>query len=818
MKQTPHHLPRSLALLGCLLVLACGLARAQEPGPVAQRLDVYFGEPSLLPIDGPIDNINVDKPDVIKVDKSDLSPNQLSIVGLAGGSAVLTVKSGDRTLLYDVAVSPAPVRLYINLNESKRLTFPGPIDDTSLSQLGIVHLNQPDVGDGDVLLVEAILAGKTTLTVTVKGQIYRYFISTFENRGADVLQIENDFSAKGYRSLTITFDKDQAIIGGTVPTQEELDDAVRIVKQFAEYVQVKAQLGQEVEQSEYTEQESIIINNIQHIANVKGLVVRVKFPMPTVVKTSTYTNSTGDYIEPTTSTTPQGGTIRGSGFTPPANPNGGGGQDTGSALLAPKPQQNTTVTTSTSEDTSIPEKIFLYGDLQDDLDEAKALRVARTFCPFIVNFVTVRDPIQLRTQIRFMQIKDMDTRNTGFDWSNGGAGPTITLGFSQSTSESLPNILNTVKNFITAPTGVTSAINANAVFELFETYGLTKILRTADLFLTNGQPGWYSEGEVQSYVSAAVTTASSPPLTTLTASSVFLGVNMDISPLNLVAAGGVEPAGQKIFGIPSSVGAGSSSGYNLLQDNEATADKVGRLANAVQKSGTVPIIDNTVKYVDENGLIGMNISTQLTLPNGGLTANTVPVPGGGSIDLPDFFVKTTRTRVNLRDGQTVAIDGLFDKEFATTVNEIPFLSKIPLFSVFFKSHADSSDNEQIIVLVTPHIVRMRDSDSSRFPKPIYPELNDMSRENGEVPIIKPVRYDAQAIDLRPESPKDMKDANTSSEPPLTPRATGGMQTLQPPAEPSSATPAPPVDSTPSASDNSSQQPSGAPLAPTSTLP
>jgi len=44
----------------------------------------------------------------------------------------------------------------------------------------------------------------------------------------------------------------------------------------------------------------------------------------------------------------------------------------------------------------------------------------------------------------------------------------------------------------------------------------------------------------------------------------------------------------------------------------------------------------------------MNISTQLTLPNGGLTAHTVPVPGGGSIDLPDFFVRTTRTRVNLR--------------------------------------------------------------------------------------------------------------------------------------------------------------------------
>src|SRR5271156_6812914 len=319
MKQLiPPHLARNLAILGCLLAFVCGLGRAQSPAPVAQRLDVYFGETTLLPIDGSIDSFSVPPDSILKVDKSDVSPNQLSIVGLAGGSAVLTVKSGDRTLLYDVAVSPAPVRLYINLNESKRLTFPAAIDDTSLSVEGIVHAYQPDISD-NVLLVEALQAGKTTLTVTDKGEIYRYFISTFENRGADVLEIQNAFSAKGYRSLTIKFDHDQAILGGTVPTQEELDDAVRIVKQYTDFVDVKAELGQEATESEYTEEESIIINNIQRIANVKGLTVRVKFPAPTGITTSTYTKSVGDYIEPTTTTTPQGGTVRGTGFTPPAN-------------------------------------------------------------------------------------------------------------------------------------------------------------------------------------------------------------------------------------------------------------------------------------------------------------------------------------------------------------------------------------------------------------------------------------------------------------------------------------------------------------------
>ena len=295
---------------------------------------------------------------------------------------------------------------------------------------------------------------------------------------------------------------------------------------------------------------------------------------------------------------------------------------------------------------------------------------------------------------------------------------------------------------------------------------------------------------------------------------------MDVAPLNLANAGGIEPAGQKIFGIPTSVGAGSSSGYNLLQDSEPTADKVGRVATAIQLSGTAPIIDNTVKYVDENGVIGMNISTQLTLPNGGLTAHTAGIPGGGSIDLPDFFVRTTRTRVSLRDGQTVMIDGLIDKEATSTINQVPFLSKIPLFSTLFKSHADDRTDEEVIVLVTPHIIRMRDADSTRYPRPLFPEMQNQAREVGDVPIIKPVRYDAQAIDLRPESPKDMKDAKNaetpSEPPPLAPHATGGMQTLQPPADSGHAAP-PAVDNTPPASDNS-RQPSGAPLAPSSTLP
>ena len=817
------HLTLNPALLLVALVLCGGLVRAQTPAPVAQNLDVFFGETKFLPIDRSIDDFSVSPDNIVKVDKSDNVPNQLSLVGVAGGTTTLTVHSAGRTLLYDITVSPAPERVYINLNESKRLSFPNPIDDSSLSLPGVVRVVQPDSSDR-VLLLEANTAGKTTLTVYSKGEIYRYFISTFENRGADVLEIENAFSAKGYRNLTITFDKDQAVLGGTVPTQEELDDAVKIVKQYTDFVVVKANLGQEIEQSEFSEEESIIINNIQRIANVQGLTVRVKFPAPTVVTTSTFTKSVGDYVEAATTTTPQGGTIRGAGFQPPKDPNQAGPNTTGP--LESKPQQNTTETTTTTKNSSVPEKIFLYGDLQDDLEEARVIRVARTFCPFIVSFLNVKDPIQLRTQVRFVQLDDTKTQNVGFDWSNGGTGPTIALGFGGAAlfNNLTGNVINSFTNYFTH--GISAAVSAQAVFNLYQTMGVSKLLRETELFLTNGQPGWYSEGEVQSYVSSSVTTASSPPLTTLTASAIFLGVNLDISPLNIVAAGGTEPTGQKIYGVPSSVGTGSN-GYTLENDSDATADKVSRITKPIQLSGSAPVIDNTVKYVDENGLIGLNISTQMTLPNGPINSvgNRVYLGANSAsnndyITLPDFFVRTTRTRVNLRDGQTVAINGLIDQQTIRNITGLPFLMKIPILGALFRDTADSSSRGEVIVLVTPHIVRMRDDDKARYPKPVYPEMQDLAREYGDVPIIKPVRYEAQSVDLRPTSPKDMKDSGASQAPisEMTPPAAtqneSGMPALQTSMDTPGATAAiRPADTT--TSESHPQKPS---LAPPSTLP
>ncbi len=758
--------------LTALLLLAAAAGNAQQPAgsgaptPAgassdlkdANLIEVFLNEAKLLSVDRPIESYTVTPENIVKIDKVEGSLNQLQLVGLASGHAVLKISSEGRSFVYSIAVSTAPERLYINIPESKRIEFPYTVDSTSVSSKDIIRVQQPDTDD-KVLLIEALHPGRTTLTVFVKDQIYRYFISTFENRGADILEIQNDFTAKGYRSLAVSFDNDEAVLTGTVPTQEELDDAVRIVKQFTPYVVVHANLGEpEGGYSDNSEYEQLVINNIKRISGVQNITIRVKYATPTVTETTVFNTQTGDFVNPGSTTTPQGGVIRNAGFEPPA-----AGENNGGDELEARPRKNTTTTVSETRDRSIPEKVFIYGDLEDDLQEARVLRVARTFCPFIVNFMTIKDPIQLRVMLRFLQVNQIKVRNTGVDW--GPAGPALSIGVVAGGPTfgigTVNPILSAFSGIFTQGVGIaTGAIDESTstnlivgTMHLFATTNAAKETRESSVFLQNSQPGWYSEGEVQYYVSGSTVTASSPPIETVISSPLFYGVNMELTPLNVDKAGGTAPEGQKILPLAAGVSQGTAT-YTLETSTSPEASKIGMVPGSIQAGGKAPFIDETTKFVDENGMIGLNISTQLSIPNGTPQKVTFGQNGDQFITLPDFFLRTTRTRASLRDGQSITLTGLIDRTVSRNIQSVPFFEKIPIFSALFKFDQDTEQNNEIYIMVSPHIIRAREDDNDRLMKPKYSEMKDLTSEAGMIPQIKPVVL-TKEMDIRPE--KDMKD-------------------------------------------------------------
>src|SRR5262245_5107316 len=77
----------------------------------------------------------------------------------------------------------------------------------------------------------------------------------------------------------------------------------------------------------------------------------------------------------------------------------------------------------------------------------------------------------------------------------------------------------------------------------------------------------------------------------------------------------------------------------------------------------------------------------------------------GGFRVPALTTRRAQTDVELRDGQSFAIAGLMDNMSQDDEAAIPFLSKLPVIGYLFKSKAERSAQTELMVLITPRLVR-----------------------------------------------------------------------------------------------------------------
>ena len=73
--------------------------------------------------------------------------------------------------------------------------------------------------------------------------------------------------------------------------------------------------------------------------------------------------------------------------------------------------------------------------------------------------------------------------------------------------------------------------------------------------------------------------------------------------------------------------------------------------------------------------------------------------------VPALTTRRAETEVELRDGQSFAIAGLIDNQTQTDQAAVPFLSQLPIIGNLFKSKADRQERTELLVIVTPRLVR-----------------------------------------------------------------------------------------------------------------
>ena len=105
------------------------------------------------------------------------------------------------------------------------------------------------------------------------------------------------------------------------------------------------------------------------------------------------------------------------------------------------------------------------------------------------------------------------------------------------------------------------------------------------------------------------------------------------------------------------------------------------------------------------------------------TSSGVAFTSGGYF-VPGLKVRRTSTHVEIKDGQTRAIAGLLNDSHRNIVNKFPILGDIPILGTLFRSSNFQKQETELVVLVTPHLVKPMTATAARLPSDAYIEPSD----------------------------------------------------------------------------------------------
>ena len=201
------------------------------------------------------------------------------------------------------------------------------------------------------------------------------------------------------------------------------------------------------------------------------------------------------------------------------------------------------------------------------------------------------------------------------------------------------------------------------------------------------------------------------------------------------SGGTVDPASGYAVNFPASLsnGTGFTLGYiaeeigkNILAIQLSALQEDGKLnilsspsittldnQQAIIESGKeIPfqtVEDNEVKIEFKKAVLSLKVTPHVI--NGKtLKLNIIthkdeldfsnPVQGN-----PTIITKNAQTTVVLFDGQTTVIGGLNKERTSGAEAGVPWLKNIPIFGYFFKSKSDQKDMEEVLIFITPHILK-----------------------------------------------------------------------------------------------------------------
>ena len=92
--------------------------------------------------------------------------------------------------------------------------------------------------------------------------------------------------------------------------------------------------------------------------------------------------------------------------------------------------------------------------------------------------------------------------------------------------------------------------------------------------------------------------------------------------------------------------------------------------------------------------------------------------------IPSLTTRRVSTNIELADGQSFAIAGLLKSDVREIVDKFPVLGDIPILGALFRSTSFQKNETELIIIVTPHLVKPMDMAKQTLPTDQYIEPDD----------------------------------------------------------------------------------------------
>ncbi|MFH1413690.1 MAG: secretin N-terminal domain-containing protein [Candidatus Omnitrophota bacterium] len=125
--------------------------------------------------------------------------------------------------------------------------------------------------------------------------------------------------------------------------------------------------------------------------------------------------------------------------------------------------------------------------------------------------------------------------------------------------------------------------------------------------------------------------------------------------------------------------------------------------------------------------VSLRVTPQVNIETGEITMFVLPMVKDTSISSLDSSIKdpeerSAKTTVRVKDGETVVIGGLIRHNKSETIVKVPVLGDMPFLGALFRHrNKDKDEDRELLVFITPHIVKEEIKEIAGLKKGLLPE-------------------------------------------------------------------------------------------------